>query len=625
MKIRFLTPLLALALCFFPDAARAGRPAATGDATLPPSVPPPPALPTTPVKTVLPPRWQGVWTWSVNIERTTFPKDIAAEIRGIPLNLAWNKVEPEQGRYAFDKEIRRPLEECQRRNLYARLTLFVAPTAYTPRWLYETAGVPEVAVPTRLSPARKVQTLTFPYYFDARYQKIMRATIKALGDYLAALPADLKSRIVYLQMAEGSTGDPDPYKVDPINPKYKISLEAWTAYRRQLLQYYMTVFQRPDGSLALPIMVNSDADNDANIAWLLAHSADNFGIKQGMFSHGYIVSDATDRLDKWEKFRAKTAAAGKTVFTRGEQDDEWNVCGWSAKNPVASFYWTALFALHNKLDMWNVPVNALTSLPLQETLRLFNRYAGYNDDPAAAPGAFCALRRGLNAADTKTFPESKYGEAKRANTARYLAIQKDFARYGALQQDPEKALGAGMRNRQADGHNDVGWNILPGNFERFLTQLRPEETSIALWHVAPAKSANTAKSPYGLFARRFDAASGRVAMTFRLADKFFATPAAKVAGASSSQAPTREQDAPATLRIVYLDQGAGSWELVYATAAGEKVARRVTNTDTGEWRDLTLTLDDAVWNHRLPGGGDLALRHVSGEDTIFHMLELGRR
>ncbi|MDO8543161.1 MAG: hypothetical protein Q7S40_22225 [Opitutaceae bacterium] len=236
-------------------------------------------------------------------------------------------------------------------------------------------------------------------------------------------------------------------------------------------------------------------------------------------------------------------------------------------------------------------------------MRLFNRYAGHND-AAGSPVAFCALRRGLDASDTTAFPEEKFGRAEKSNRARYLAIAMEFARCGARQGDPDKALGGGMRNRQADDQNDVGWRIWPGNFERHLTQLRPEETSVGLWHVDPAKH------PYSLFARRFDAAAGRKTMSFGIADGFFEKPA---------------MGAAVQLRVVYLDRDAGQWQLVYATAAGEKIARTVEVTNSGEWKAVTMVLPDAVWDHRLAGGGDLALRHAGGADTTFHLLELERR
>ena len=169
------------------------------------------------------------------------------------------------------------------------------------------------------------------------------------------------------------------------------------------------------------------------------------------------------------------------------------------------------------------------------------------------------------------------------------------------QGDPEKALGMGMKNLQADDQNDVGWGILTGNFERHLTQLQPEESSVGLWDVGPAKH------PYGRFVRRFDAASGRTVMRFQIADGFFERPSDPHA---------------VRVRVVYLDRGKGRWELAYATPQGEKAARRVELANSGQWRETVVTLPDAVWNHRLVGGGDLALRHIDGENTICHRVEM---
>ena len=547
-------------------------------------------------KTAVPAHPWGVYAWGANEGRNELPADLP--IRGVPVSWRWPQLEPEQGKFAFEQEVRPHLERARAAGRFTHLMLWVAPD--TPAWVYA-AGVPRVEVPERITPARKRQKPTYPYYFDARYQEILHRTVRALGDYLAGLPADLKDRIIFIQVAEGSTGDGQPYKGVPTNPKYRITDEAWNDYRRATWAYYQSVFQRADGSLSIPILINGDANTAAENSWLLEH-CDTFGVKQGMFSHGYLVSDSVERLARWETFRTEALAHGKRIFSRGEQDEEWRVCGWSAQNPPQAFYWSALFALHCKLDVWNVPLDALASQPLGETVRLFNRYAGFNE-PADSPGAFCALRRGLDASDVAAFPEEKFGRATKNNRARYLAIAAAFAPLGARQGDPDKALGGGMRNRQADDANDVGWGILPGNFERHLTQLRPEETSVGLWHIAPAKH------PYSQFARRFDAAAGKKEMSFRLADGFF---------------PRVTATAPVRLRVVYLDGAAGKWELVYATPAGEKIARVVETANTGEWREVVVTLPDATWSHRLAGGADLKLHHGGGADTVFHLVELQR-
>jgi hypothetical protein len=550
----------------------------------------------------LPPHPWGVYSWG---GKGDIPADMP--IRGIPITWRWAELEPARGKYNFDEAVRRPLEQAKAKGYYTHIMFHVAPI--TPDWVYA-AGVPKVIMPERITPARKVQKPTYPYYFDPLFQDILHATVTALSDYIAALPVELKERIIFLQVAEGATGDGQPYKGVPIDPKfnsgvpvdtnYNISEQEWNAYRRKTWAFYQSAFQRADGSLNIPLLVNGDSNTPVENQWLL----ENFqaiGIKQGMFSHGYLVSDTVERLARWEKFRAEAMARGHVMFTRGEQDEEWRVCGWSSQNPPRAFYWAGLFALHCKLDVWNVPADALATEPIGETVRLFNRYAGYNE-PAGSPVAFCALRRGLDASDTQAFPEEKYGKATKGNIDRYLAIAKAYAPLGARQGDPEKATGGGMRNRQADDQNDVGWGILPGNFERHLTQLRPEETSIGVWNTGPAKH------PYGLFARRFDHASGRTAMHFRLADGFFGQPASAHA---------------VKLRIVYLDAGKGGWELAYASAKGDKVATQVALTDSGEWREVIVTLTDAVWDHRL-GGGDLALRSTDGTDTTFHLIELAR-
>ena len=547
---------------------------------------------------VLPPRPWGVYTW-LGGGKDRVPSNLP--VKGFPLVLSWSKLEPQPGKFAFDQQVRVPLERARNQGQCVFLMVWVAPNKSTPQWLYD-LGVPQVKVPERTSPVRKRSSPIFPYYFHPIYREHFYGAIQALGDYVAALPPDLKERIVFVQSAEGSTGDGQPYKGKPLNPSYAISKEQWSQFRQDTWAVFLKAFQRADGSLRLPLAANGDANGPAQNAWLLEH-CNVFGIKQGMFSHGYLVSDSVERLANWNQFRAEASARGKSIFSRGEEDGEWKVCGWCSQNPPRALYWSALFALHCKLDMWNLPVDALTSQPIGDAVRIFNRYAGY-DEAEDIPAAFCALRRGLDAADTNAFPESKFGAAAKNNLARYLAIAKAFAPLGARQGDPEKALGGGMINRQADDQNDVGWGILRGNFERFLTQIKPDETSIGLWNMGrPAIPTDCSRA--GSMTR-----SGRTEMRFRIADAFFQNPA--------------EQHA-VRVRVIYLDQGQGQWALTYASPQGEKDARMVSLTNSGEWREINVTLLDAVWNHRLADGADLALRQVGSGDTTFHLIELEKQ
>ena len=91
-----------------------------------------------------------------------------------------------------------------------------------------------------------------------------------------------------------------------------------------------------------------------------------------------------------------------------------------------------------------------------------------------------------------------------------------------------------MGNRNRKGINDVGWGIIPGNYERFLHQHNADETSQAWWNVDD--------SMYGRFARSFGDKGGK--MYFKL-NKDFVKNAKQL-----------------KLTVRYLDKGNGRWSIV---------------------------------------------------------------
>jgi len=86
-------------------------------------------------------------------------------------------------------------------------------------------------------------------------------------------------------------------------------------------------------------------------------------------------------------------------------------------------------------------------------------------------------------------------------------------------------------------------------------------------------------------------------MRFELDGRFFA------------QAPS-----PVAVRVVWLDQGAGSWVL----QCEGKTALSMKSTGSGRWKETTVELKDARFTN-------LALRNTSDQDTLFHMIEVIRR
>ena len=499
------------------------------------------------------------------------------ELRSVPLILKWASLESAPGRYAFDEELGKLLRAAHAEGLYVTLMIWVGPAC--PEWIYE-KGVPLVITD------RKVNALgqktdaqkKYPYYLHPEYKKRFMGLIDAFGKYVTALPSELRERIVFVQCAEGSTGDGQPYKGDPLDQKYAISYEVWNDFRREAWQNYRQAVP------GIPILVNSDANDTVESQWLL-ENMDVIALKQGMFSHGYIVSDNGKRLAQHEALAVEAKKRGKPVLTRGEMDGELFEMGWSNRNIPQALYWSGIFATHCRLDIWNVPHEALKENANWPAGAFFNKYAGHKE-PALAPAAFCALRDGLDASDFARFPDAKYGgqSGEKKDVERYRTIAKAYAAFGARMEDPEKAVGGGMLNRKSSGPNDVGWDALPGNYSRFLTQINPGSGDVGRWNID--------ETIYGRFGRAFEHQSGKKQMRFQL-DAGFNAQQTKVT-------------------VTYLDKGTGSWSIGHL---GKDYAKVFQNENSGRWKTQTITLS---------GISDLVLMYESGDDTIFHLIEVDR-
>jgi len=499
------------------------------------------------------------------------------ELRSVPLILKWDSLEPAPGQYAFDEKLGQPLKAAYEDGLYVMLKIYVGPSS--PKWIYE-MGVPLVRTDRQVNAlGQKTSGLSkFPYYLHPEYKQRYFALIEACGKYVMALPPALRERILFVQCAEGSTGDGQPYKGDPLDKQHAISRETWNAFRREAWQHYRKTVP------GIPIAVNSDANGDAETQWLL-DNMEVIALKMGMFSHGYQVSDNDKRLAAFQALEAEAKKRGKPVITRGEMDAELFVMGWGKRNIPQALYWSGIFATHCRLDMWNVPNKALTDKANWPALRFFNKYAGHKD-PATAPAAFCALRDGLDASDFDRFPAAQFGgkPGQKNDVERYVRIANAYSTYGARMDDPEKAVGGGMINRKSKGPNDAGWGILAGNYSRFLIQVNPGSGDIGRWNID--------ESIYGRFGRAFEHQSGKTQMRFQL-DAGFNAKEVKVS-------------------VTYLDKGTGSWSIGLPNKSG---ATRIQNTNSGEWKTKTVTFS---------GLTELVLNHESGDDTVFHLIELER-
>jgi len=277
---------------------------------------------------------------------------------------------------------------------------------------------------------------------------------------------------------------------------------------------------------------------------------------------------------------------------------------WFQQNPQQNLYWTALGALQNGLDIWNLPEFVIEDQQWRESLDIFNRYAGQKY-PGKSPVAFCALRDELNADDTTRFPEDKYGAANKKNTDRVLKICAEFADHGAVVQDLDKALAGGLKSRNRTGYNDVAWDRIDEDYGRFLYPIDKLETSVGWWNVGPKDQ------PYGKFARGFEYKSGKNALYFGFHKDFFKQDGQPVG--------------PLIFRVVWLDNTTGSWGFSYdAGKENFKSAKTFVGQGTGRWREETFTITDAMMNHNGPQGADFALVNLDDKDKVFHLIEVQR-
>ena len=537
----------------------------------------------------------GVYTWGSN------PTNLSVQeyplIKGAPIIMRWSEVEPEPGKFKFDDVLRKKLEFAAENNYYTFLKIWVAPNA--PRWLYVN-GVPEVKYPETINPLGKARNWTYQHYLDEEYTVFFHRLITEFGKYVQSLPKNLQDRILYVQSCEGSTGDGGPYKGEPLDTQYKISNEQWGDYRIKAWEVYKNAFTNQKGELVKPILVNQDSNTEKEYKWLVQNMP-VIGLKHGMFSHGYDISDTKTRLNYWQKFNESNSKRGVETFARGEQDGEWEVYGWHTKNTPLAFYWSGIFASYCGIDMWNIPSKASAGLKHKDGIDFFNKYAGQRN-PKTTKGAFCAFRKGLNAADTVAFPINKFGKPDRKNVDRYVKVAAAFSQFGAYQGDPQKATGGGMMNRQSKDYNDVGWDITEGNYCRFIEQIDADATSDGWWHVGPQESI------YGRFARSIKMINGKGAMYFDVNDDS-ATSCKKV-----------------ELRIVWLDKGNGKWAIIYnAEKKTNKTLLSVKNTNTGKWLEKTIVIQDAAFCNKGKLKSDFGIVAKGNETTVFHLIELTKK
>lgn len=537
-------------------------------------------------------------------------------IRGWNFTFAWRDIEPEKGKFnwkTFDEQLKMAADN----GLYIGFMIWVGQNS--PEWIYTQDGVPKVEVNDD-----KHDWPYFPYYFSEAYKADYHNLLAQTFAHLRQLPAGLRSKVLFWMSAEGTTGDESPYKGTVADAQYDIPMSDWAEFKKGVWSYLYSEGKKMNPQLN--ILINQ-ANNGMYLDWLLQNTPDAW-FKAGSLAHTYSF---TRELDYYNRLKPLMRPANNGMTNRfRSESEELQQLGWFQQSPAQNTFALVSSALTIGLDMMNVRKNAVAEAEGDYSFNFFNRYAGQRD-PATAPGAFCVLRDVLDVADTLRFPVAVYGPVaggKRAelrqprdvNPARIQAIVQAFAAQGAQagpSAETEQRIYADDASRPAklrknnlrpdlqDKYNsDIGINLLPDNYGRFLTQWNPNGTSKGYWRVGPVAQ------PYGRYARGFDHAAGMNEMWFALDPYFY--------GSGSGAHKVK-------LSIAYFDKGKGSWSLHYAGPSGTNTeACRVQCRNSGKWVVKEIELANFSAAHTLEHGADLSLRYESGDDTLFSLLELTR-
>jgi len=547
----------------------------------------------------------GVWDRGESMDPAVYPY-----VRGTGCDADWESVEKQPGVYdwsGMDAAMANVVKRKQ--SLYFS---FEAGPA-TPEWVYA-KGVPKVVTDDKQHAGKFPH---YPYYLSPEYKMYYFRFITEVAKHIRSYPKDWQERIAFIQVKTGCTGDECAYKGKATDPKYdvpKSSLE-WRAFRLETFALYAKLFDQVEPKISLMFgSISGDSEDGGDGQWVeegkwVNHNiTGSYGVKAGALSRGHHLLGEQTTVNGWQKYLVDPK--NLAVFARSEMDAGWTK-PWYQLNLPLNFYWGAVNALNLGQSIWDVTKNAIEVSKEQGfdySFYFFNKYAG-QIDPKTATDVFCALHKGLDASDTKAYPEAKFGKASQRNVERMEKIAAAYAKYGAAIDDKNVfQFGNVEQRRQQTGFNDVGWDIWPSNYGRFLYQIDPEETSIPLWRVGGPITPTS--SIYSRFARGFEHASGKDAMYFKLHEGFSQDTKPKVM----------------TITVVWYDATAGStWKLNYDAGKAEmKTALTVTGKGDKQWHHETVTVEDAVLRHGGTKGSDFALVNTDDKDDIFSLIEVHR-
>jgi len=519
-------------------------------------------------------------------------------VKGIRADITWSELEKIRGVYnwtAFDVMV----QTAATYNKLIYTSLLVGPEC--PAWVYNN-GVPKVLTTSTHFDGQ------FPYYLDQDYINFYFNIIAQFGQHIRTLPRNLRKKIIFVQVMTGCTGDEVAYKgtIKSAYKSYSISDEDWLDFRIKAFNEFKKAFYDGDASTRVPMLFNSITPDEGSYAkawnWTMSNIGSGFGIKGSAFVRGHHLDSELEFKNLW--YDKLVNPQNLSLFSRAEMDQSFTKPLYTINLPIG-FYWGMLSGLNTGLSVWDLSAGAIQAAisdpSIMESLNFFNKYAT-QIYPSTATSAYCIFHEGLNSANAIKFPTATYGNpANKGNQVRYEVIcnSTEYRRRGAKMDDSFAATKGQVYQRESQtGYNDAGWQIEEGNYERWITQIDPEGTSIGRFRVRG--TIDTSSSKYDRFARSFDSKKGKNTMFFKLHKEFVAN----------------NKSLKFTIR--WLDKNAGStWAFKYRNASGLQTLNFM-GIGGNQWKEETITLTDAIMNQGGALQSDFLLVNTDGVDDIFN-------
>ena len=554
-------------------------------------------------KVAVPINCYGVWDRGEGIEDYSDPK--ADFVLGIEVMSKWAEVQP-KGPNDFDfSAFQNTLDKAAKFNKIVKISINVGPES--PMWLYENS-VPLVHVKSNKPKNAKYEN-TYPYYLSEKYKQYYFALIKQFSLFLRNQPKNKFDCIAFVQVKTGSTGDEEPYKGEPVDNKFAIGKLEWEKFRIESFVQFKKCFNDVPSRQIVLIFNNVDTVKQPIAFNWVMNTIDpkiGFGIKGGSYNRGHHLTGEQSFKEKWVPYLVNPK--GMKLFSAAEMDQSWQHPIFTV-NTELGFYWSALSGLNTGLSSYNCSKGAIRYAmdhkEIRDIFKMYNKYA-QQVYPTTATVAYSVFHEGLNAADTIKFPEKTFGNAKIKNLDRYINICKVYASKGARLDDSNALITGQVNQRERQtGYNDVGWDIAEGNYERFLTQINADQTSVGLYRVRGTIDKNASK--YDRFARSFENVSGKNTMYFKFDDELFVN------------------GKPKNLKftIKWLDKNvASTWALRYNNGKQIKTAIEVKGNGDSKWKSVTVDVADMQLNHTGELKSDFILVNTDKVDDIFNGIEV---